>query len=104
LKIPVAYAWEIYTNEKILPEMSASLSNSRISFLQKKSKNKKYSKGLINDLMYNASRKSFTKHENEICFSLFNPLDKKTFDFIINNWTKVRVIIFIYIFILLFRH
>ena len=93
LKIPVAYAWEIYTNEKILPEMSESFSKNRFSFLQKKSNYKKYSKALIKDLMYNASRKSFTIQENEICFSLFNPLDKKTYDFIINNWTKVRVII-----------
>lgn len=94
LKVPVTYAWEIYTNEKVLPEMSGMQSNniknlSMLNFIQKKSIHKlKYDKSLIRDLLYNTSKTKFSDFENQICFSLFNPLDKPIYNFIIQNWSN----------------
>jgi hypothetical protein len=87
LNIPVTYAWEIYTNEKILPEMQNFKQSSMLNFIQKKSSHK-YDKSLVQDLLHNFNRRNFNDFENQICFALFNPLDKTTYDFIIKNWSN----------------
>lgn len=98
LNVPYAFAWEIYTNEIALPDMEEKLKfNTNSSFLEEKAefmdKNsiKNYSKNYseFKKELLSGRKTIFTEEENEICFALFNPLDKQHYDYILNNWAGV---------------
>jgi hypothetical protein len=82
-KVPYALAWEIYTNEVNMPELEfirTSFKNLRgIESIQQFG-NKTYDMEYI---------KQYDDDKNEKCLTMFNPVDKLSYDFIINNWTLV---------------
>jgi hypothetical protein len=86
-KVPYALAWEIYTNEVIMPELDFvrnSFKNLRGVESEQLSVNKTYDMEYI---------KQYSDSQNEKCLLMFNPVDRVSFDFIINNWTLVSELI-----------
>jgi hypothetical protein len=89
LKVPYTFAFEIYTDEMPFPEIDSQVIKVE-SFLEKKLKTIKNLSAIKKELL-RTTKTSFTNVENEICLSLFNPLDKIRFDLILSNWTNVRL-------------
>ncbi len=104
LNVPYSIAWEIYTNEKNFKELDDYIKNKEIkNIFSKKINNLK--KGLqsrisffeTNTQVYLKSQnyrrlyksRDFSDNENRMCFKLFNPDNKNSYDFIINIWRKV---------------
>jgi hypothetical protein len=87
LKVPYTFAFEIYSDEMPFPEIDSKI-NRVESFLEKKLKTVKNLSAIKKELMRSTKTK-FTHQENEICLSLFNPLDKARYDLILSNWTNV---------------
>jgi hypothetical protein len=85
-KVPYSLAWEIYSNEVQLPELEfakQSFKNLRVESMNGLSHGEKH---IDRDYI-----KQYTDDNNEYCLKLFNPVDKISYDFIINNWTMVFI-------------
>ncbi len=116
-KTPYSVAWEIYTNEKQFKEMNDyinKLKSNPNNKNNKKAKNKNLKNPLYNKVVNigNPNNKSFlessaqvylkaqsyrrlmkardfSESENKMCFKLFNPDNKESYDYIIKTWRKV---------------
>ncbi len=102
IKVPYSFAWEIYSNEVVHPEI-AKLSRNRFLkrnnlFIETVNKikpsnflevNEKDTLKLLNRNKFIAHR-FYSSYENQVCLALFNPNEKKSFEFIIENWTNVK--------------
>jgi hypothetical protein len=92
LNVPYAFAWEIFSNEEPFPEMQKALGS--FSFLQARKSNLEFKMKFVNNLDSNV-RRSYSQSENEICFNLFNPKNKRQYDFINTNWSKAMNTLFL---------
>jgi hypothetical protein len=70
------------------------------SFFSLKEEEKLISKTIKNKLLRETNEfskinshieKSFTEGENEVCVSMFNPLDKESYKFIVSNWREALI-------------
>jgi hypothetical protein len=99
LNVPYAFVWEIFTNEKKLPELeeyrkthsktnkTKPLSKKKSSFLETS-----YTDQMnMEEKMKFLNKRTFTRKENDYCLHLFNPLDELGVKFIKNQWTKVKL-------------
>lgn len=109
-QVPYSIAWEIYTNEKEFKQM-----NEYINAKKYENDIKNFKKPLNNKTQnhaVNTNNKSFlesttqvhlkaqsyrkllkardfSEQENKMCFKLFNPNKRETYDYIIATWRKV---------------
>lgn len=104
-EIPYSIAWEIYTNEKQFKELNNYVKSKRND--QNKtnnSKNSRHNKAKIKSNFLESSTqvylkaqsyrrllkaRDFSETENKMCFKLFNPDNKDSYDFILETWRKV---------------
>ena len=106
-KIPYSFAWEIYSDEKVFPEMNnyeametkkatSSSGSSSSSFL---GVGEEYAYELVgsytvNNLRFKTTRaqtRTYSENENDYCIKLFNPLTKSNYEFIMINWMKAML-------------
>lgn len=107
LNVTYAFAWEIYSNEVIHPEIvklqQTKLLKQNSLFLETANKIKPSNFLELKDSeilqISNKNRflatRTYSNYEDQICLALFNPNEKKSFKFIVDNWTKVMLIYFI---------
>lgn len=113
LSVPYSFAWEIYSDEKAFPALDEYKVNSmqsyttivksevsvenlqiRNSFFSLEDKVVLTGANDSSNINMRSFLKKYSDQEKDICLSLFNPIDKLSYEFIIDNWTKVK---FIYI-------
>lgn len=108
-RVPYSLAWEIYSNEKIFPEMDAySKANSLHAENNNKTKIKSRSENsflsmneeatyelvstfTVNDLRWKTSKaqaRTYSIEENDYCVKLFNPMTRLNYEYINITWTK----------------
>ena len=91
-KVPYALAWEIYSSETYFPALN-QYKQLESSFLSIKENQIQIQ---IDSSKSNKLRKYSTQEIN-FCSKLFNPIDFKSFSFIINNWLKALLELFDFI-------
>lgn len=106
-KVPYSLAWEIYTNEKLLPEMEKYKDlnfeyqngpvNLESSFLSEDDLDEIVDYDESSFIEKSSTRKLYTVRQNDKCLALFNPLIKSEFKYIIENWKKALVLLFNYV-------
>lgn len=108
-KVPYSFAWEIYTNEKVLPELEKEIYGERevipvngpinfqdaiiepSSFLKTEEKELFVAKSSWMNSFYTSNTRVYTDSEKDLCVKLFNPLSKPAYKFIINNWKNAII-------------
>jgi hypothetical protein len=89
-KVPYSLAMEIYSNEVNFPDLDFI----RTTFKNLRGAATDAVKNEVSKFYDMEYMKKYNSNMNEQCLRLFNPVDKVSYDFIINNWTMVYIVNF----------
>lgn len=79
LKIPYSFAWEIYSGETINEELNVIKQKNQMKRMLRK-----YKQSVISSFI----EKAYSQKLKDRCIDLFNPLDRTSYDFIIERFKK----------------